>query len=284
MKNTSILLLVIIFIVSTQINADEKGAVNKLNQEDILKLNKEEFQKLLSELKTEEPPEEKDLGKDELPFPFIQVSGDKVLEELHKLRKANKDKTPVILGSPDEVRKYLYFGEKDTRTVQSILQKAEKIDVNKWFEERKAKDKNYYTPPKGEWPVEESFPMEIQGHKDILSNKPKDKVIIGIIPTGNSWEIFAHLKWGGWNDCPMPEEHVAIFKYWFQKYKASPVSVVGDIVEAVVEKAPETKDQALNIANEQFIYDTDIVYQGTLSVEKLGKGLLNSNVWYFWWD
>jgi hypothetical protein len=38
------------------------------------------------------------------------------------------------------------------------------------------------------------------------------------------------------------------------------------------------------LAREQYLYCSDIVWQGVGSVSNLSKTLLNSNYWYFWWD
>ncbi|WP_425147013.1 DUF4253 domain-containing protein [Deinococcus sp.] len=41
---------------------------------------------------------------------------------------------------------------------------------------------------------------------------------------------------------------------------------------------------ALEVAREHFAYTTDAVFQGAGSLQDLAQGLLNSNVWFFWWD
>jgi hypothetical protein len=60
--------------------------------------------------------------------------------------------------------------------------------------------------------------------------------------------------------------------------------VSGDVIEMTVARPPMTKEAAMELAKEQFLYCPDIVYQGTESVEALAAGLLDARVWFFWWD
>jgi hypothetical protein len=51
-----------------------------------------------------------------------------------------------------------------------------------------------------------------------------------------------------------------------------------------VANPPTTKEDALKLAEEQFVYCEDIVTQGTETIENLAAGLINAKKWYFWWD
>ena len=53
-----------------------------------------------------------------------------------------------------------------------------------------------------------------------------DRVVIGLVPTTLPWEALAHLRLGGWNECPTPAEHVAILKWWHERYGAELVPQV----------------------------------------------------------
>ena len=44
------------------------------------------------------------------------------------------------------------------------------------------------------------------------------------------------------------------------------------------------KSAALGLALEQFAFCGDIIYQGTDTVGRLAGILMQSSVWYFWWD
>ena len=74
-----------------------------------------------------------------------------------------------------------------------------------------------------------------------------------------------------------------IGRYWYDRYKAIPAVISHDVLEFA---AMPVKDEsaALGLALEQFAFCEDIVYQGTESVGKLAGMLMQSSVWYFWWD
>jgi hypothetical protein len=94
----------------------------------------------------------------------------------------------------------------------------------------------------------------------------------------------ALLGFGGWNSSPAPEEHVALLKYWNEKYGADIITVTNDTIECTVSRPPATREQALELAREQFIYCSDIVYQGTETLSALAASLQRGKTWFFWWD
>jgi hypothetical protein len=77
---------------------------------------------------------------------------------------------------------------------------------------------------------------------------------------------------------------VALLRFWHDKYGAQIISATDDVIECTVSRPPSTREQAMELAREQFLYCADIVYQGVQTVSNLGAGLLNSKYWYFWWD
>ena len=42
--------------------------------------------------------------------------------------------------------------------------------------------------------------------------------LLAEIPVNEPWQIFAYFPFAGWNDCPSAEEHMAVAKYWYEKY------------------------------------------------------------------
>ena len=110
-------------------------------------------------------------------------------------------------------------------------------------------------------------------------------IILAEIPVKNPWEVFAYLPFGGWNECPANEEHMAVAKYWFEKYGAFPALMTHDVLEYVLpDVRGMSKEQALDLALEQYAYCNDIVDQGVETVGRLADGLAKSSYWYFWWD
>lgn len=108
-------------------------------------------------------------------------------------------------------------------------------------------------------------------------------VLLAQIPVQNPWEVFAYLPFGGWNECPDTEELMSVAKYWFNQYGAVPALLSSDVLEFTL-PAPITKEQARQVALEQYGFCADIVDQGTQTISKLENILCQSKIWFFWWD
>lgn len=192
--------------------------------------------------------------------------------------------TPVIMGDRDDVR-LLEDGIADSgESVQEILAKAARFDVDHWMRRRAEDEPERFATAPGPWPDEEVEPMALSLHRNVLTQRAKRHVILGLVPTGNAWEVPAHLRYGGWNECPPPEMHVALHRKWHGEFGATIACMSGDTLECVVERPPASREQALALAREQFAYCPDIVDQGLESVERLAATLMRSPVWFFWWD
>ena len=105
------------------------------------------------------------------------------------------------------------------------------------------------------------------------------------IPVEHPWEVIGYLPMGGWNECPAPEEMIAICKYWYDRYGAVPAVFTHDVMEFYAPLGLNGVD-ALEAAKEQYAFCTDRVEQGTRTykISELAAGLAGSTVWYFWWD
>jgi hypothetical protein len=51
-----------------------------------------------------------------------------------------------------------------------------------------------------------------------------------------------------------------------------------------VARRPATREAALELAREQYLYCNDIVDQGTGSLSGLAASLTTDDWWFFWWD
>ncbi|OYX51958.1 MAG: hypothetical protein B7Y97_03620 [Sphingomonas sp. 32-66-10] len=139
-------------------------------------------------------------------------------------------------------------------------------------------------PDVGEWPAEaDAMGGGLTVGYD-LDGKPLDKVHILILPTKEPAAAPAYLRWGGWNACPAPEYHVAALRDWHRRYGGVPVAMTGDVINVRVTRRPASRDEALSLAREQFLYCEDIVLQGTDTFAPLAAGLMHSDWWFFWWD
>lgn len=204
---------------------------------------------------------------------------------------------PVIVGGPVS-----YGGENDIEFEQtlsaaeylvddemsltSVLRDAEDIRPTDWFVDRATylgiadPVLEATTPlPDYQW-AKDQFSAGLE----VVSNEPLPFVEIALLPTSASWEVPAYLLWGGWNDNPLPSEHVAVLRHWAENYDAHVVAVTGDVIEFTVASPPTDENSAIDLAGEQFVYAPDIVWQGTGDISLLASGLLDAPVWFFWWD
>lgn len=112
-------------------------------------------------------------------------------------------------------------------------------------------------------------------------------LLLAEIPTANPWEVFAWLPFGGWNDCPSTEQHMAAAKRWFELYGAAPGLITMDTLEYVLPKpAAETAEAARPLAVELYCFAPDSVDQAAedFTVGSLAETISMSTIWYFWWD
>jgi hypothetical protein len=219
------------------------------------------------------------------PFELITVPGQKALATLAQLQ-AGSSGIPLILGDAERLANMQEIVDANSDTPFATLrEQALAIDVPAWFAARIADDPEYYLIEAAPWPEHDPGPnTELIAHCDITTGEPYPEVLLCIIPTHDAWLVPCYLPFGGWNACPAAEEHSALWKYWGERYGAQVVCIADDVVEMQVARPPTTREAALQLAREQFIYCTDIVDQGVESIEALAALLLNASVWYFWWD
>src|SRR5205823_214172 len=125
---------------------------------------------------------------------------------------------------------------------------------------------------------------ELSAHCDPLTEKPYPEVVLTVLPTAESWTAPCFLRFGNWNEVPPPEVHAALFKYWSERYGATVACIASDVVEFTVARPPKSRAEAMELANQHYVYCTDIVDQGVETLEALAATLLNAPTWYFWWD
>ena len=107
-------------------------------------------------------------------------------------------------------------------------------------------------------------------------------VILARIPVRHPWEVFAHLPFGNWNDCPDTPQLMAVARYWFEKFGAVPAVMTHDELDFALPK-PIGQELAVQTALEQYAFCPDMD-QNHESVGALADTLRQSKIWYFWWD
>lgn len=199
--------------------------------------------------------------------------------------------TPLIIAVDDTL---LEVVEEFSKTPEELKANREKLlnspqlDVQKWFAERLEEFKNdmgeYWNETVGEV---ECTPGDVSkvfsGFVDFGTPRRSEECILALIPTSEPWEVFAWLPFGGWNECPDPEEILWIAKYWYERYGVIPAVMTRDVLEFSARPIKD-KNAALGVALEQYAFCSDIVDQGVGTIGRLAGGLMQSSVWYFWWD
>jgi hypothetical protein len=172
-------------------------------------------------------------------------------------------------------------------TPQDWLDKAAALDLDVWLSAQQAqleKDLAKYggdEPKRGDWPQKVEPFTSLFVPRDVLSDSFWPAVIIALLPAHDAAEAAAHLRFGGWNQCPKADVHVAFARLWRDRYGAQLVSLTKDVVEFKVARPLTDRDDALKLAMDQYHYCTDSV---PVTIEAAAAELIGSTVWHFWWD
>ncbi len=113
-----------------------------------------------------------------------------------------------------------------------------------------------------------------------------EEFILFRIPVDEPWKVLAYIPIGCWNGSLQVDESLAVSRYWYEKYRAVPAVIAYDTLEFVVERPVVLARDAWELAEEQFAFCEDVVYQcsGTETLGEVADSLMKSTVWYFWWD
>jgi hypothetical protein len=234
----------------------------------------------------------------DFPYEIIAVKGEDAFSEWERLRML-KDKWPIIVGTDENLDETIENynlnntppengnnGDTLSQITSEIIKLSNNIDFpsdwNKINNEITEEDMKQIT---GKWPSEpQILSSGITVNADELTDKVYDKVYIALIPTNNSWEVPAYLRYGNWNACPPAKYHVAALRKWNEKYGIELVSLINDVLEIRVKQKPTTKAEAIKLAKEMYIYCPDIVDQGIRTISNLASGLMESDWCFMWWD
>lgn len=222
--------------------------------------------------------------------------GDAAIEIWQKIRNLHAETSYWPLVTVND-----WYRESDEELASAQwLAEASHIDALQWFEERQD---NLPDPEEQaeEWRemMEEMGiePGQIQENPadaaqtnrfvslyDLFTQEPIAELLLTLVPVDFSWQAAAFLGFGGWNACPEPAEQLAIQKYWHERYRVEPVIMTHDVLEMKVLNPPQSDQEALVLAQEQYLFCDDIVEQGCITIENLKQAVLKSPHWYFWWD
>jgi hypothetical protein len=222
---------------------------------------------------------------------------------------------PVILGARDEMERVARKAAKKTwGTTAELIEKSlavsgEKVLADAFddylscrredlvsareqgddkraaaLEKALASDDPFRCMPRGRWPRPEWPRFRSRTPYDRDTDEHLPEVFIALVPTKFSWQAPIYLNFGGFNDCPQPHEIASVLRYWETAYDVLVTCLTSCVLEMNVYKPAETREAALALAREQYLFDRDIVDQGTQTIEGLAAELLENENWYFWWD
>lgn len=169
---------------------------------------------------------------------------------------------------------------------------AAEVSIPEWVEERfkemredlEGDDESWQVPPRGKWPEQSNHSKDFDSVMNTAGTRYLGFVGLILVPASRPWDIPFVLKFGGWNECPGPEVHASFIRYWNERYGALPVALTGDVFEMAVDSPPTEPQAAIRLAIEQYAYCSDIVDQGTETIEGLAAEILGQRRWFFWWD
>lgn len=140
-----------------------------------------------------------------------------------------------------------------------------------------------------EWGGDEIFFEDIR--KGITApfdydTKKSYELLLAKIPVSEPWQVAAWLPMGNWNECPAPQDMLAMAKRWYDRYGAVICCMTSDELEFQVSNPPTDADAAYALAKEQYYFCQDRVeqYAGDYNLKTFSNGLMKSPYWYFWWD
>jgi len=215
----------------------------------------------------------------------IKVPGDSALELA--VASLNKPNRIVICGDDDELENLLSQVEGVEDDPMYFVECAEDVDVFIWLSDRLEEIEEEYDIDEealvGPWP-ESIECQDFVLNTDITTGQILPVVNALEIEAAEAWHLPALLNFGGWNECPDPEIHCAMWQYWQKTYDAHIIAMSHDVIEAKVLRPPRTRDQAMELAWQQYLYCYDIVDEGVQSLSNLAASLIDHDLWYFWWE
>jgi hypothetical protein len=253
-----------------------------------------------------------------LPFETVTVSGHDAFATWERLRAEGRG-YPVVLG--DELDAAVIFAaharDQHACTVETakVLEKAQelrhpadlqalrRVRFAQVHETLKRQLKGRWSlrepeedqPELGEWPetveecasglsvISELVSSEQDGQRS-YNFQIKERVVVALLPVSHSYEVLGYLLYGNWNECPSAEYHVAAQRSWSERYGAEIVGLTPGTLDVRVTRKPETRDEALKLAREHYIYCNDVIDQDAGTLSNLAAQLMQREWWYFLWE
>lgn len=260
---------------------------------------------------------EAELRAQGVPIAFEILPGASAQQDLED--RQSQDGTHFIVGGLIDLENLLQRRAYNEASIQEILKKAEGIDGAAWLtlethlaefcemqpilDSLRRADMNmallcsadrpfwdslaaghFEEVMNDDWPDEVQQQDSLDALWDYDLDAPRPEVVMASLELDDWTQTAALLKFGGWNACPNPEVHVAVWRHWRELYGIELASAQADLLEFHVARPPQDREGAVRLALEQYRYCSDIVDQGVGSVTNLAAMLLDGPYWYFWWE
>ncbi len=217
-------------------------------------------------------------------LPGFRVKANEALALWERLRAATDATGWYPLVFRDEYGYWDTLEDDRAEVVADTLLAADTCDLNRWFEIWRSDLETDEHP----WPRKPGAKGDAQTNFHVthpgVNGEPAQDLFMLLVPTRNPCDVPAHIMFGGWNACPNPEVQVAMFRRWHRAYGVEPVTCDGAAIELRAARRPGNLKEALQLAEEQYLYCNDIVDQGLDSIDALADVLMRSPIWFFWWD
>lgn len=199
-----------------------------------------------------------------------------------------EDPRLVLCGGYREQREVEETVLTRTSEVDDIIEEAREVNVQDWFEQRKSTvedtDDVLLSVEGNDGSSERESKPAYAITSDFLTGGSINNVVGVELEIEESWQIPAYFNFGGWNECPRPEIHCAIWRFWQECYGAYIVGINTEVIEAHVRFPPMTTEASRQLAERHYLYCNDLISQGYGSITKLAGGINNHDCWCFWWD
>jgi hypothetical protein len=109
--------------------------------------------------------------------------------------------------------------------------------------------------------------------------------VIGLIQASHGYQVPGLLSWNGAANYDFDAAlHVAVLRYWQQRYGAELVTLTGDQIELLVARPPRDPATLAQAAVEMLGYCPDLDVLGTGMIAVLANEVVPHRRWSFWWD
>lgn len=211
------------------------------------------------------------------PFRLFETSGADALSAWERLKRRGEG-YPVVIGAAEDVIRLserLAAPTKGDGTAES-----EPRDWNAIMERSCCRD----GPPVGHWPDEIPESPHLSVALDMCTCMPRDTVYLTLVPANDDIAVHAMLRPGGGDVDGQASLRTAALRSWKTRYGAEIVGGSADAINIRIRRRPQTRDEALALAREQYEFCPDIIEKCVGDLSPLAAMLMEEDWWYFWWD